>query len=158
MDDIISFIKHPGPWHEVNKTELNGPGNYSEIRTIVSEVSTNYGRCYSFYLDWPMSGNDFYSFGFNMSKHDELILFIHQRQNEVGLNWGYWPVSPFSIVVKKKDEIMLTVQRNFFKTLKSLVHCEEDEDYSYPSCVMAWAKAEYGRMFKRYNKTGKCKL
>lgn len=102
-----------------------------------------------------MKSSNFYSFNLNMQSHDELILFFHERHNEIGLHWSFWPIKPNSLTIKTGDGITVTVKANQFKSLSSHISCTSEESYSYPECVTKWARKSYKEMFKSQNKTGK---
>ncbi len=113
-------------------------------------------------------------------RHDELLLYFHERRGEMGLNWSFWPRSPAVLSIRRRDEVSVTVQTNYFKVgvadklcekdlvgkvfffhvflfevLRSSVSpCEEDESYHLPDCVARWAKRAYRDIFERHNKTG----
>ncbi len=61
-----------------------------------------------------------------------------------------------SVTIKRTEGLQLTVKASRFKALSSSKHgCYNREDgYSYPECVIKWARKEYVEIFKRKGKKG----
>ena len=70
------------------------------------------------------------------------------------MHWSFWPDEPSTVVIRRGEEMAVTVRKNYFKALSNVQQCEEEEDYRYPQCVVKWARESFGRMFKDANKTG----
>ncbi len=158
LTDFIHFIKRPSVhYHEDPETHVNVSGYYEDLKGSVIEVSTNYGRCYAFHFDWMMKSKDYYTFQLNMENHEELVFFLHERYNEIGLHWSFWPIVPVSMTIRKREGLTLDIKTNTFKSLSSLTSCTDEENYSYTECVTQWARQRYQDMFKEHNKTGAVK-
>ncbi len=65
--------------HEVGEKHQHYPINFYYYLGFPFKVSTGYGRCYTFYPDWPMRANDYYTFQLIMDNHNELNFFFHER-------------------------------------------------------------------------------
>ncbi len=159
IEDVLIGIRKPGFWHDVNETIVKGTGHYHQLNASINEVSTNYGRCYSIYLNSPLKNEDeYYTFRFDMSYHDELQIFVHEKYAEVGLLWSFWPVEPHSFTLKDKGHVISVVQEDRYKPIKyEYVSCIDDKEksYSYPKCVRDWARQAFKDMFENNNRTGK---
>ncbi len=155
ISDVVLYIKAPAThWSDGSKTTVNSTGFYEDIQATVYEVSTNYGRCYTIYFYRQMRPEEYYTLAFDLSQHEELLVYIHEKGNEIGLHWSFWPRTPAIVPLRRRDEVSATVQKNYFTSLKSVDHCEEDETYSLPDCVTKWAKNEYKHIFEKSNRTG----
>ncbi len=73
--------------------------------------------------------------------------------DEIGLNWGYYPILPTQIIIGRKRHYTISVQTNFFRSYDSK-GCIKRDDYSYPECVVDWARKRYVEMFEENNRTG----
>ncbi len=155
VGEVLAAITHPlTGWVQEKETRINRTGRHRDLRAEIHEMGTNYGRCYTLYFDWRMMSTDFYSLLFDLSAHERMLLYFHERGDEVGLNWGFWPRIPVTAEVRRGDVVTVTVTRNYFMALRSVSSCEESEDYSYPDCVMRWARDRYRELFKIRNGTG----
>ncbi len=157
--EIITFIKPPQKdkaWIDVKDTVINRTGYFSDIMTTVSEVGTISGRCYAVYVDWPMEDGDFFTLRFDFSKIDELNIYVHERQDEIGLNMNSWPIYPESLTIRGGAEMTAIIQENYLKSLKEneIVECEDDEEHSYPACVLDWSRAYFRSMHEEAGRKG----
>ncbi len=128
LGDVLTSVEAPGWFHERNRTSLNGYSDDGDgDRSVtVREVSTNFGRCYTLSFPRPApvsSAGDYYSLHLDMSEvaGEGLVLYAHERGAEVGLHWGFWPVQPASVSVRKRDSWSLVAQRDTFARRKHLV-------------------------------------
>ncbi len=151
------FAKRPGPeWDRIPETTLNRTGYYPELNSTVHEISTVYGRCYSLHFHYDITDEtEYFSIKFDMSQHQELLLYFHEDYNEVGLHWGFWPVKPTQLVLGKNVWYTVTSRRDKFKPIvDDGEKCEEEEEYSYQKCVVDWSRRTFKRMFENANISG----
>ncbi len=155
IDDIIEHIMAPGPFETSPRIVLNQTGWYADTNVTLLEVSTVYGRCYAIHFSayTLTSHNDFFTLKFNMSRHEELFLYFHEDYDEIGLNWGYYPILPIQIIIGRRRHYTVSVRTNLFKPYNNK-GCLKTDDYSYPECVVKWARKRYVEMFKENNRTG----
>ncbi len=124
-----------------------------DIKTLPSP----YGRCYSIYFDKALKTlQEFYGIRFNTTKVQEITLYVHEKDDEIGLLWSYWPIDPETFTVRENDQFIVTIQENTYtpRPQSSTIPCNIDDDYSYPKCVKDWIRRTYLNLFSKHNKTG----
>ncbi len=157
IDDVIQNIRKPGPWRDTNATTINRTGYYDDLNLDIKTVESPYGRCYSLYFHNSLSSEDqFYGITINTTQVPEMTFYIHEKFNEVGLLWSYWPIDPETITVKEKDQFIVEIQKNTYtpRDSNSIISCKSEDNYSYPDCVTRWIRRKYLETFVQNNKTG----
>ncbi len=135
----------------VNGSDLV-PTKHDKLGITIREVAIFHGRCYTIDFDWKLKPREYFTLYFNLTVLDDkqMVLFFHERHNEIGLNYGYWPVKPLSVRLRPGDEASLYIKKEFCITHSGEEKCEKEEGYSYPKCVLDWARNSY----ENSNKTG----
>ncbi len=111
-------------------------------------MSTVYGRCFAIHFDWVIDASgQYFSVKFNMSSHPELFIYVHERHDEVGLHWGFWPINPIQHVIHGNADYTFKLRKNLFRPLDN-DGCVAEEEYSYPECVVRWARNKFVNMFQ----------
>ena len=60
-----------------------------------------------------------------------------------------------AVPVRHKEQVQIIAQKTTFTPRdKSVIPCVKSEVYSYPKCVMDWARMTYRNLFKDNNSTG----
>ncbi len=153
IQDIVTGVR-PDYARMRNLTPITGAGPYDHIRMNISEMSTNYGKCYTFHFGRPLGEGDFYAIHFDLTRHDSILVYLHEEGNEVGLNWSFWPISPSSLAVRRGQQHTVLCRRGTMaKRVHDVVPCEDKEGHSYPGCITQWARKRYKSLFT--NGTGK---
>ena len=117
----------------------------------VLELWTPYGKCFVLYFDWQMVERDVYTVYLDMSDHQEILVNLHERHNEIGLNWMVWPVPAATVMVQRGQSYAIRCKENTFTPRASGgvdgIPCTKKEGYSYPKCLTEWAQRAYLGMF-----------
>ena len=150
--DVLSF------WHNstysindivprVKKWELSGSvetavkvGFNPEINATIHEVSTVYGRCYSFHFHSNFSASDYVSLHINFAHREYLHLLFHEPFAEIGHNFNYWATS----VASRRMNRNKWSDTSLHLTVRKRIHnCVPDIDYNRPKCIFEWAEKAY---------------
>ncbi len=155
--DVIKSVRASGPWRKTNGTIIDKPGYYRDVNLTIKPVPSAYGRCYSMYFHTTLkSSHEYYGVTVNTDIFPEITFYLHEKHNEIGLLWSYWPISPVTFSVKAKDQLIVTVQKDTHTPTStySTFACTNDYNHSYPKCVTERIRKAYIDMFTKHNKTG----
>ncbi len=155
--DVLYGIRKPGLWYQTDETIISTAGYYDSLNVSIKTVHTAYGRCFSVYFDDFMVSNvDYYTLNFSLAEISEMTLYVHEKHNEVGLLWSFWPIDPIAFNIKKKQQMQLIIQKNTFipRISQTESACNNEESYSYPKCVTDWLRKKYLNLFAEHSKTG----
>ncbi len=153
--EVLEYLKAPGAWHSSPVAVLNQTGWYENVNVTMHEVSTEYGRCYAIHFsDYIVTAeSQFFTLKLNMSRHKELFLYIHEDYDEIGQNWGFYPILPTQVVIARQGHYTISAQNNVFQPFNNK-GCRSNDDYSFPMCVVKWARKRFIEMFTESNRTG----
>ncbi len=131
-------------------------GEISNLKLTITEVSIDYGRCYTLNIRWQMKHKDYFTLFFNLSIPQKMVIFIHEEFNEMGLNYGFWPTKPVSFTIKRGEVINAVFKRRFhiYKYMNENLECSKEKTYSYPKCALNWARESYKNLWNG-SQTGK---
>ncbi len=158
IQDVVHSIKKPGPWFLTDETLIDRTGYYDELNVIIKTVHSAHGRCYSIYFnDTLKSEHEFYSLRVKLVLVPEITFYVHERYNEVGAIFSYWPLDPITFTVKAAEQHTVTFQNDYYtpRIAQDMPPCIKDDIYSYPRCVTEWAKKKYIDAFVEQNVTCK---
>ncbi len=154
--EILPSIAYPGYPDTIVFPDSPVPGTFNlsqGARVTIKEVSTFEGRCYTIDFDTKLRHEEYFTLNFNLSQsYGRLVVFAHEKHNEVGLHDGYWPVKPLAIPLREHDEASIIFHRSYIAKLDEKM-CVTSESYSYPRCVLDWSRQQYSRLGD-YNTTG----
>ncbi len=43
-----------------------------------------------------------------------LVLFAHEKHNEIGLNYAFWPIKPASVAVSHEDQLTVIYKQSYY--------------------------------------------
>ncbi len=158
IGEVVQSIRRPGLWKETNEINITRPGFYKELSINITTIHSPYGRCYAIYFyNTLKSVDEFYALKINTATVSKVTIYLHESHNEIGLLWSYWPINPVTVELADRDQFIVTSQKNTYtpRVSKSMLPCNNDEEYSYPKCVTKWLRRKYIDMFAQLNKTSK---
>ncbi len=151
VEEVLSWIDSPvSPSGGYETAYLDGTGHISSIGTDVLEVSTDFGRCYTVDVRWDMKYKDYFGFNFALAPSDEgLVIYVHEKYDEVGLHYGFWPIKPAAFRIFPRDVFTVVIKKSYhiYKHNDKEFNCKEEQDYSYPKCVYEWARSRFASLW-----------
>ncbi len=110
------------------------------------------GRCYVLQFDFLLHPPSFIGIYFNLTEVGRLAINAHNRYNEIGHNYGYWPIKPTTFVLDKQDvQVYLEYTKviEVHKRNEGTKECLEQDGYDHSKCVTDWARTKFKAMWKK---------
>ncbi len=143
--EVIPNIAYPDYANHIITADTNFPGTikHININVTIKEVSTSHGRCYTIDFDCELRQKEYITLYINVpASSGKMVIFAHERHNEIGIDFGNWPIKPMTLVLQPGDLSSLIFHKSHIAKRQES-QCARSNGYSYPRCIQNWAKWSY---------------
>ena len=120
-------------------------GYDDKLNMTLTDISTLYGRCYSIKFWGELTARDYIAITLSWNYSQDILMYIHEDYNQMGLNTNRWPVSAMSIDLIQGVMMDVYLRREKFRYLpnKENAPCVDDVTYNQAKCVYHWMQKAY---------------